>query len=131
MSRVSAYRYRAQANDCRAQAELSRNEIDRDAWLVLSAEWTQLADSMDRQAATRPDRSLLSPIPGRRVRPMQLQGEMEKKLFDEQSLRLLRAFFSLQDTEVRAVIVNLVESTARGEAIPADGLREQLHEKSS
>jgi len=75
--------------------------------------------------------TLLSPIPGRRGRPMQLQGEMDKKLFDEQSLRLPRAFFSLQDTEVRAIIVNLVESTARGEGIPADGLREQLHGKSS
>lgn len=80
MSRVSAYRYRAQAADCRAQAELSRNQSDKDAWLVLASDWIKLAEGMDWQAETRPDRSLLSPIPGRRVRPMQLQGEMDKKV---------------------------------------------------
>ena len=61
---------------------------------------------------------------------MQLQGEMDKKLFDEQWLRLLRAFFSLQDPEVRAIIVKLVESTARGERISPEPLHEQLQAKS-
>jgi hypothetical protein len=55
MSQTDAARYRAQAADCRTQAELSLNLIDKDAWLVLASDWTRLAESTEwRDAAARP-----------------------------------------------------------------------------
>jgi hypothetical protein len=44
---------------------------------------------------------------------------MDSKLFDEESLRLLKAFFSLRDPQVRAIIVKLVEDAAAGATITA------------
>lgn len=38
---------------------------------------------------------------------------MDTKLFDEQSLRLLKAFFYLRDEDMREAIVNFAEAAVR------------------
>jgi len=115
MSRISSTNYRSQAADCRAQAEMSRNKIDKATWLVLASDWIKLAESTDPLSAAFPDRppaEVVTSLPGRRVRPMLLGSKMENKLFDEQSLQLLRAFFRVRGPDERAKIIELVESSA-------------------
>lgn len=46
---------------------------------------------------------------------------MDTKLIDEESLRLLRAFFSVRDPDARAMIVKLVEDAAVARTAPEVG----------
>jgi hypothetical protein len=44
---------------------------------------------------------------------------MSDRFFDEQSLRLLKAFFAIKDRPTRERIIALAEAAARGEKIAA------------
>jgi hypothetical protein len=41
-------RYRRRADECLQQAENARNPMDKEAWLKMAAEWTQLAQDAER-----------------------------------------------------------------------------------
>jgi hypothetical protein len=44
---------------------------------------------------------------------------MSDRFFDEQSLRLLKAFFAIKDRPTRERLIALVEAAARDEKMPA------------
>ena len=44
---------------------------------------------------------------------------MTEKVFDDQSLRLLKAYFSIQDKDAREIIVALAEAAASGAKLRA------------
>lgn len=44
---------------------------------------------------------------------------MTEKVFDAQSLRLLKAYFSITDTDAREIIVALAEAAASGAKLKA------------
>jgi hypothetical protein len=48
MPETSADRYRSKAEECRRSAETATNELDRQAWLSLAREWTNLAEPAKR-----------------------------------------------------------------------------------
>lgn len=54
MSQANVNRYRAHAADCQTQAELSLNQFDKDAWLVLASDWIELAESVEWRDTARP-----------------------------------------------------------------------------
>jgi hypothetical protein len=53
---------------------------------------------------------------------MLVVAAMDSKSFDKQSLRLVEAFFSLRDPQVREIIVKLVEDTAAGATVSGQTL---------
>lgn len=56
---------------------------------------------------------------------------MTEKMFDEQSLRLLRAYFTIEDGEARELIVALAEAAAKGAKIEAHPVGDIAEKKSS
>jgi hypothetical protein len=46
--------YRAQAADAKAHAVRASNEVDREAWMKLSVQWTTLAGSIEVRIRRRP-----------------------------------------------------------------------------
>jgi hypothetical protein len=53
MPQMNAGHYRNQAEDCRVKATMSFSQLDKDAWLVLAADWTRLAESTEWRNALR------------------------------------------------------------------------------
>jgi hypothetical protein len=53
MSDQDIARFRAQAEECRRQAEHSVREADKAAWLRMAGEWTQLAQDAERHRGIR------------------------------------------------------------------------------
>jgi hypothetical protein len=53
MSDQAIARYRARADECRAQAEHARYVTDKEAWMKLAADWTNLAADVERRRARR------------------------------------------------------------------------------
>lgn len=47
---------------------------------------------------------------------------MAEKMFDEQALRLLKAFFAIEDNAAREVVVALAEAAAAGAKIEAQSV---------
>jgi hypothetical protein len=45
MSDQDVARFRAQADECRQQAERAINPLDKEAWLRLAGEWIKLAQA--------------------------------------------------------------------------------------
>jgi len=41
--------YRRQANECLQQAESAGNPLDKEAWLRMAAQWTRLAQDVERR----------------------------------------------------------------------------------
>ena len=52
---MNAVHYRNEAEDCRVKATMSFSQFDKDAWLVLAADWTRLAKSTEWRNALRPE----------------------------------------------------------------------------
>jgi len=50
---------------------------------------------------------------------LELETAMSDRFFDEQALRLLRAFFAIKDQSARELIIALAEAAARGRKISA------------
>ena len=44
-------RFRAQADDCRQQAERAVNPLDKESWLRLAGEWTKMAQDAEARLA--------------------------------------------------------------------------------
>jgi hypothetical protein len=42
-------RFRAQADECRQQAERAINPLDKEAWLRLAGEWIKLAQASEKR----------------------------------------------------------------------------------
>jgi hypothetical protein len=49
MSDQNVARFRAQADDCRQQAERAINLLDKEAWLRLAGEWIKLAQASEKR----------------------------------------------------------------------------------
>lgn len=49
MSDADIARFRAQAEECRPQAERSVRDTDKAAWLQMAGEWDQLAQDAERR----------------------------------------------------------------------------------
>jgi hypothetical protein len=47
MSEQDVARFRAQADECRQQAERTINPIDKESWLRLAGEWIKLAQNSE------------------------------------------------------------------------------------
>jgi hypothetical protein len=47
MSEQDVARFRAQAQECREQAERAASPIDKEAWLRVAGEWIKLAQEAD------------------------------------------------------------------------------------
>jgi hypothetical protein len=47
MPETDAERFRAEAEECRQQAEKAINPLDKEAWLKLAAEWIRLAQDAE------------------------------------------------------------------------------------
>jgi hypothetical protein len=50
---MNAVDYRNQAEDCRVKATMSFSQLDKDAWLLLAADWSRLAESTEWRNALR------------------------------------------------------------------------------
>ena len=49
MSDQDVARFRAQADECRQQAERAINPLDKEAWLRLAGEWIKLAQASEKR----------------------------------------------------------------------------------
>jgi hypothetical protein len=51
MSDQAIARFRAQAEECRQQAERAISLLDKDSWLRVAGEWIKLAQDAERRRA--------------------------------------------------------------------------------